>query len=103
MADELRADEVEDAVQGLGWSVEGTELRATFASGDFMTGLTFINRLAEAAEAMNHHPDVTLTYPQVALTLTSHDVGALTQRDVHLARTVSELAKELGIQPEQDS
>lgn len=101
MGEELRTEQVDEALQGLGWRVVGTELHATFATGDFMSGLGLVNRVAEAAESMNHHPDVTLTYPEVGLTLTSHDVGALTERDIRLAKTVSGLADELGIEPKQ--
>lgn len=82
------------------WRRLGRPLWARFKTGDFVTGLSFVTAITEAAEAANHHPDVTLTYPTVELSLISHDVGALTQRDVDLARTISQLAADRGIKPD---
>ena len=72
-------------------------IRARFMTGDFATGLAFVNAVGQAAEAANHHPDVDLRYGHVTITLTSHDVGGKTQRDVDLARQISEIATELGV------
>lgn len=72
------------------------KIRARFRTGDFATGLKLVDRIGEAAEAANHHPDVTLTYPEVIVTLSSHDVGGVTSRDVDLARQISGYAAELG-------
>jgi 4a-hydroxytetrahydrobiopterin dehydratase len=47
--------------------------------------MAFVNRVAEIAEAMDHHPDIDIRYSQVALTLSTHDAGGLTERDVSLA------------------
>lgn len=71
-------------------------IRARFETGDFATGLALVNRIGEAAEEANHHPDVHLTYGEVLVTLSSHDVGGLTSRDVDLARRISEFAEEAG-------
>ena len=72
-------------------------LHARFTTGDFSTGAGFAQRVGEAADAANHHPDVDLRYGHVEVRLLSHDVGALTSRDLALARTISEIAAELGI------
>jgi 4a-hydroxytetrahydrobiopterin dehydratase len=72
-------------------------LMARFETGDFVTGLAFVNRIAEAAEAANHHPDLELTYPAVTIGLASHDVGGITSRDVDLARVISDFAAEAGV------
>lgn len=71
-------------------------IRARFRTGGFATGLSLVDRIAAAAEEADHHPDLLLTYPAVTVTLSSHDVGGITSRDVNLARRVSELAAELG-------
>jgi len=93
----LTASAVTRAVGDRHWRVLVGCLRATFRTGDFATGAAFVARVAAAADAADHHPDVLLRYPDVTVTTTSHDVGGLTQRDVDLARTVSALADELGI------
>lgn len=97
MADQLDNKEVSKATAHLGWTISGSKLQASFATSDFDTGVKFVNGIAKAADELNHHPDVTLTYPEVGITLTSHDVHALTERDVALARQISRLAAEIGI------
>lgn len=80
-----------------GWRLRDKALHARFRTGDFRTGLAFVAALGEAAERVDHHPDVTLTYPLVELRLTSHDVGEVTQRDLDLAVTISQIAREQGV------
>lgn len=79
------------------WRHEGATLRARFDTRSFATGLDLVHRIGESAEADGHHPDVTLTYPSVDVTLTSHDVGGITSRDVALARAISDHAAGLGV------
>ena len=71
-------------------------LHARFKTGSFVKGLELVTRITEAAEEANHHPDVVLTYPQVDVDLSSHDVGGVTSRDLDLARRISAIAAELG-------
>ena len=84
-----------------GWSVAATpadtppELAVTYATDDFATALTLANRIGEAAEAADHHPDLTVSYGRLTVGMHSHDVRALTSRDVRLARTVARLASEV--------
>jgi 4a-hydroxytetrahydrobiopterin dehydratase len=80
------------------WRKLAQALHARFLTGDFVTGLGFVTAVTEAAEQANHHPDVTLTYPYVDLRLISHDVGRLTRRDLDLARRISEIARERGVE-----
>jgi 4a-hydroxytetrahydrobiopterin dehydratase len=79
------------------WRKLAQALHARFLTGDFVTGLEFVTAVTEAAERANHHPDVTLTYPFVDVKLISHDVSRITQRDLDLARRISEIAREKGI------
>jgi 4a-hydroxytetrahydrobiopterin dehydratase len=84
------------------WSYDATDggsLTATFATGDFATGLALTNKIGEVAEAANHHPDLTLTYPTLGVLLTSHDVGGVTARDIRMARSITEHAAGLGVMP----
>lgn len=75
-------------------------LHARFRTPDFAAGLEFVVDIGAAAEAANHHPDVTLKYTYVEIELTSHDAGQITERDVELATTISELAAEAGFTAE---
>ncbi len=71
-------------------------LKARFHTGDFATGLDLVNRIGASAEAANHHPDISLSYPEVIVTLVSHDVGGITERDLALAREISAHAAAVG-------
>jgi 4a-hydroxytetrahydrobiopterin dehydratase len=73
-------------------------IKARFRTGDFATGIALVNKISDAAEAANHHPDVLLTYSDVIVTLSSHDVRGITTRDLELARQISELAAQLQIE-----
>ncbi|MPZ94917.1 MAG: 4a-hydroxytetrahydrobiopterin dehydratase [Propionibacteriales bacterium] len=79
------------------WRKLAQALHARFLTGDFVTGLRFVTAVSEVAESAGHHPDVTLTYPFVDVKLISHDVSQITQRDIDLARRISEIAREHGI------
>lgn len=74
-----------------GWEFIEGEIVADFATGDFNTGVKFVQGIGEAADKANHHPDVLLTYPEVTVSLTSHDVSGVTSRDIDMARTVSDI------------
>ena len=92
----LTADEVREAPGLDDWRHLLTGIRARFRTGDFATGLALVDRIGAAAEEADHHPDISLTYPEVIVTLSSHDVGGITSRDLDLARTISGFAAEAG-------
>ena len=98
MSDDTTYDAAILEQEGLSdWTFRDGTLHAHFETGDFATGLKLLNRVGEAAEAMNHHPDLDLRYPHLEITLSSHDAGGVTDRDVALARTISELAAGDGV------
>jgi 4a-hydroxytetrahydrobiopterin dehydratase len=80
------------------WRFFARRLHARFRTGSFAKGVELLNRIAEVAEASDHHPEVVLTHPQVDVDLISHDVGGVTSRDLGLARQISEIAAELGVE-----
>ncbi|MGD0455085.1 MAG: 4a-hydroxytetrahydrobiopterin dehydratase [Solirubrobacteraceae bacterium] len=64
-----------------------------FAFANFADAITFVNRVAEAAEIANHHPDILLHgWNKVRLTLSTHSQGGLTDADFKLAAQVDRLA-----------
>ncbi len=74
------------------WKKSGNELERTFEFPDFKTALAFVNGVGEQAERYGHHPDITINYNKVKLSLTSHDTGAITRRDLTVAGAVQEIA-----------
>jgi 4a-hydroxytetrahydrobiopterin dehydratase len=79
------------------WRVTANVASATFLTGSFARGLEFVDVVGSLADAVNHHPDVDLRYSLVTIRLTTHDIHALSERDVVLARRISEAARELGL------
>lgn len=67
-------------------------LQARFETGSFGAGARFVSAVAQVADELDHHPDVDLRYAHVTVRTVSHDVAAITSRDVALAVRVSELA-----------
>ncbi|WP_460706253.1 4a-hydroxytetrahydrobiopterin dehydratase [Myceligenerans halotolerans] len=80
-----------------GWVFLGDALYTRAATGTFAAGLALVDAVDAAAEEANHHPDVDLRYPHVDIRLTSHDAGGVTERDIAMARTVTDLAREAGV------
>ncbi|HWJ66643.1 MAG TPA: 4a-hydroxytetrahydrobiopterin dehydratase [Nocardioides sp.] len=79
------------------WRVEGPQATARFHTGNFATGLQLVNEAGRLAEEANHHPDLTLRYPEVEVWLGTHDTGTLTDADVDLALKITAVAKGLGV------
>jgi 4a-hydroxytetrahydrobiopterin dehydratase len=87
----LPDDEIDRLVASLsGWERAGEKIVKTFAFKDFAQALAFVNRIAEPAEAMNHHPDVTIHWNEVTLELWTHASGGLTLKDFDLAAAIEE-------------
>jgi 4a-hydroxytetrahydrobiopterin dehydratase len=71
----------------------GAGIEREFEFRDFAVAIDFIDRVAELAEAANHHPDILLHgWNKVRLTLSTHSQGGLTESDFALARQIDELA-----------
>ena len=79
------------------WRMLQSGIHARFETGSFAAGVRLVDAIGAAADEVNHHPDVTLTYPRVDVALVSHDVGRVTDRDLALARRISEIAREQGV------
>jgi 4a-hydroxytetrahydrobiopterin dehydratase len=71
-----------------GWALKGNEIAKEYKFDDFAHAMRFVNRVAEQAEQLDHHPDILVQYNRVTLTLSSHDSGGLTERDFRLASRI---------------
>ena len=89
----LGDDQVAEALSGSPWRREGDAIVRDVQLADFAAAMAFVNRVAERAEAANHHPDILVHgWNRVTLTLSTHSEGGLTQADVDLAREIDGLA-----------
>ena len=93
MSTVLSDADLQQALQKLsGWKKNGNAIERVFQFSNFVQAMEFVNQIAEAAEAVNHHPDIYISYNKVTLSLLSHDSGGVTQRDVRMAGKINEIA-----------
>ena len=71
-----------------GWSRRTNLIAKTFTLPTFTAGIAFIRRIADAAEAAQHHPDIDIRYTKITIALSTHDSGGLTQKDIDLAKAI---------------
>jgi 4a-hydroxytetrahydrobiopterin dehydratase len=88
----LSDDEIQERLQGLdGWDREGDAIRKQFQLEDFKGSVDFVNRLTPAAEEMNHHPDLEISWNKVTVRISTHSEGGLTENDFELASKIDGL------------
>ena len=89
----LNDDEVQRRLSNLsGWERDGNAIKRQFKFEDFQASVDFVNRITPAAEQMNHHPDLAISWNTVDVSLSTHSEGGLTENDFELARQISDLA-----------
>ncbi|MHC5019919.1 MAG: 4a-hydroxytetrahydrobiopterin dehydratase [Planctomycetota bacterium] len=94
--DLLSRDVVAAALSRLpNWKRHGNEILATYRLRKFLSGVTLAGKVALAAEAANHHPDILIRFREVSFSLTTHEAGGLTQKDLDLAAQIEGLAEEV--------
>lgn len=74
------------------WSNVAGNLQRTFQFGSFVGSMSFVRKIAEYAERVQHHPDILIRYNRVTLTVSTHDAGGITQKDFDLAAEADSLA-----------
>jgi 4a-hydroxytetrahydrobiopterin dehydratase len=88
----LSEEEIEERLATSAWRREGEEIVADWKLADFGEAIGFVNRVAEAAEAADHHPDILVHgWNRVRLRVSTHAAGGLTERDFALARAIDGL------------
>ena len=95
----LSREDVAAQLEGTGFRHDGERLTAEFRTADFSSAVRLLDAVAEEADAANHHPDVRLGWGRIEFELASHDVGAVTSRDVRLALHIRALADRFGARP----
>lgn len=95
MATKLDDARLKSALAGLsGWTFVAAESRIErmFRFASFSEAFGFMARVALAAEKAGHHPDWSNSYDRVTVSLTTHDAGGVTDKDIALARAIDGLA-----------
>jgi 4a-hydroxytetrahydrobiopterin dehydratase len=89
----LSDEQIEQKLRELpGWEREGDSLVREFKFEDFEGSVDFVNRITPPAEEMNHHPDISISWNKVNLTLSTHSEGGITENDFELAARIDPLA-----------
>jgi len=89
----LSDSDIRNALNGIPeWNLSGQAIQRVFQFPDFSSAMEFVNMVAQEAEEANHHPDITISYSRVTLSLTSHDAGGLTKRDLAMARKINSIS-----------
>jgi 4a-hydroxytetrahydrobiopterin dehydratase len=92
MADLLSDEEINSRLQSGEWQRDGDQIIRNWQFKDFAQAIAFVNRVAEVAEEMNHHPDILIHgWNKVRLSVTNHSAGGLTEADFELAERVAGL------------
>jgi 4a-hydroxytetrahydrobiopterin dehydratase len=93
----LTSDELDQALAGLaGWERDGDAIRRRFSFPGFPEAIGYVVRVAFAAEAADHHPDLLVEYKRVTVRYWTHTDGGVTAKDVEGARAADALASAAG-------
>ncbi len=89
----LSKNEIQQKLKDMqGWSQQGKAIQKRYTLKSFMPAMGLVNKIAEAAEKAQHHPDITISYNVVGVSLSTHSEGGVTQKDFDLAQQIDKLA-----------
>lgn len=92
MSDRLSDAEIDAGLASMaGWRRSGAAIHKTYQLASFPAAVAFVTQVAFLAEAAAHHPDIDIRWRKVTLTLTTHDAGGLSAKDLALAAQIDEI------------
>lgn len=87
----LSPNQIADQLKPLaGWEYGDNSIRKLYRFKEFLDGIRFIDRVAELAEAADHHPDIAVNYTRVTFSCSTHDQGGVTEKDFRLANEIED-------------
>jgi 4a-hydroxytetrahydrobiopterin dehydratase len=93
MADLLSSDDLATELTLLdGWSGDTSGIERSIEAPSFLTGISLVDAVAEAAEKADHHPDIDIRWRTVTFRLSTHSAGGVTTKDLDLAKQINALA-----------
>ena len=84
----ISPDEINKSLTDKGWKYSDKKISKTFNFDQYMDGINFVNKIAELAETSNHHPNITILWCKIDVTIFSHDMGGVTTKCVNLATSI---------------
>ena len=92
MSDTINDDQAQEKMKRIPeWELSNASIVRSFEFDEYPLAIDFVNAVAEIAEEAFHHPDIFISYTKVKLTLTTHDVGGLTESDFEVATRIDSL------------
>lgn len=89
MAELLNEESIAGWLKGRqGWKRKGEALTKEYSFESFRNTIVFVNRVASLCDDVDHHPDIDIRYDKVRLTLSTHEAGGITEKDLDLAERV---------------
>ena len=89
MSDRLNTESIRGWLrERQGWKRRANRLVKDFRFPSFRDAIVFVNRVATLADKVDHHPDIDVRYDMVRLTLSTHDAGGITEKDLNLAEQI---------------
>jgi len=77
-----------------GWSRKSDTVQKRYHFASFPDGIAFLAKVSDIAERLGHHPDIDIRYTKVTFSLSTHDAGGITAKDLELAAAIEELASQ---------
>jgi 4a-hydroxytetrahydrobiopterin dehydratase len=85
----LSADQIAEKLKALpGWEYKQNAIAKMFRFKEYLHGIEFVKKVAEIAEAADHHPDILINYTRVTFSCSTHDAGGVTDKDFKLAHNI---------------
>jgi 4a-hydroxytetrahydrobiopterin dehydratase len=85
----LSTEKIAEKLEALpGWKYKDNAISKTFKFKEFLHGIEFVQKIAEIAEAADHHPDITISYTSITFSCSTHDAGGVTDKDFKLADNI---------------
>jgi 4a-hydroxytetrahydrobiopterin dehydratase len=93
MVDLLSQEDIDRALNGelAQWTQQGDAITRSVTADSFLDGIALVQRVAQVAEDLNHHPDVDIRWTTITFTLSTHSAGGLTGMDLRLAGDINRL------------
>lgn len=88
----LLKDIIKNLEKVRGWKLERNKIVREFIFNNFIESISFVNKIAEAAEKEQHHPDISIRYNKVKIILSTHSVNGVTDKDFRLAKLIDGLS-----------
>ena len=77
------------------WEIQKNLIYKKYKLKNFVLVKYFFNLIANESEKQNHHPKIIVSYNELEVYLTTHDVGRITEKDLHLASSINEIFNEI--------